>query len=54
MCALCVGGRSAPGWWFSGVTAMWVEGVGVGDYGWSGVSRAWKILLGDIVCSSFR
>ena len=46
--------RSVPGWWFGGVTILWVDGRGWGDYGWSGASRASKILLGDIVCSSFK
>jgi len=41
--------RSATGWWFGGVTVL--RG---GDYGWSGASRASKILLGNIVCSSFK
>ena len=40
-----------------GVVVRWcdrsVGGGGVEDYGWSGVSRASKI-LGDIVCLSFR
>jgi hypothetical protein len=40
---------SVLGWWFGGVTAS-MGGV----YGWSGISKASKVLVGDIVCSSFR
>ena len=29
-------------------------GGGGGNYGWSGASKVSKILLGDIVCSSFK
>jgi len=42
---------SALGWWFGGVTASMGGGKGVWGwvYSWSGISKASKILLGDIV-----
>ena len=42
--------RSALGWWLGGMTAS----MGGKVYGLSGISKASKILLGDIMCSSFR
>ena len=45
---------SVLGCWFGGVTTLCSGGGGVfGDYGLSGVNRASKVLLGDIVCLSF-
>ena len=45
---------SALGWWFGGVTASMGGLCGGRGYGWSGISKTSKILLGDIVCSLFR
>jgi len=44
---------SALVWWFGGVAAS-MGGRGGWVYTWSGISKASKILLEDIVCSSFR
>jgi len=45
---------STLGWWIFGEIALKGRMVGGRFYGWSGFSKASKILLGDIVRSSFR
>ena len=49
-----VGCQVSAGVVVDGVTVTMGRGVGGLVYGWSGISRVSKILLGDIVCSSLR